>query len=192
MGKKLIGPSTRLFPMPTLLVAVKTGENSANIMTIAWGGIVSGTPPLISICVGKDHFSTPFIRKEKNFTINIPNTRQDVKADYCGVVSGTEDPDKATTCGFTLVPSTKIASPIIDECPINFECQLYREIDFKNVYLFMGEVVETHIDESVLDARGRIITEKLDPLIFLPNGEYRKIGDFVSRAFSVGKKLAKK
>jgi flavin reductase (DIM6/NTAB) family NADH-FMN oxidoreductase RutF len=88
MPKKLIGPSTRLFPMPTLMVCVKTGKDKANILTIAWGGIVAGSPPCIGICVGKDHYSTPFIRQERNFTINIPNSQQDIAADYCGIVSG--------------------------------------------------------------------------------------------------------
>jgi len=191
MSKKRIGPSTRLFPMPTLMVCVKTGENKANILTIAWGGIVAGSPPCIGICVGKDHYSTPFLRKEKNFTVNIPNSKQDVAADYCGIVSGEKDPDKAKTCGLTLAPSTKITSPLIADCPMNFECKLYKEIDLNGLYLFMGEVVETHIDEAVLDSRGRIDSEKLDPLIFLPNSEYRQLGKLVSKAFSVGKKLGK-
>ncbi len=191
MKKKQIGPSTRLFPMPTLLVAVKTGEHSANILTIAWGGILAGSPPIIGISVGKNHYSTPFLHKERNFTINIPSSQQDVQADYCGTISGADDPDKASTCGFTLVPSTRIPSPLIAECPLNFECQTYQEIDFQGTILFMGEVVETHVSESVLDRHGQIITEKLDPLIFLPNNEYRRIGEFVSKAFSVGKKLRK-
>ncbi|HEX9976098.1 MAG TPA: flavin reductase family protein [Dehalococcoidales bacterium] len=192
MVKRQIGPSTRLFPMPTLLVAVKTGDKSANILTIAWGSIAAGSPPIIGIAVGKRHYSTPFLQKERNFTVNIPDTKHDVEADYCGIVSGTEDPDKAATCGFTLLPATKISSPLIAECPLNFECRTYQEIDFKTSILFLGEVVETHVDESILDERGRIITEKLDPLVFLPNGEYRKIGDFVSKPFSVGKKLSKR
>ncbi len=191
MAKKLIGPSTRFFPMPTVMVCVRTGEKSANILTIAWSGVVNSPPPLIGIAVAKDHYSTPFIRKEKNFTLNMPDTKLDVAADYCGIVSGTEDPDKAATCGLTLLPSKKIASPIIAECPMNFECRLYKEIEFPNLYLFLGEVVETHVDESVLDERGRIVSEKLDPLIFLPNSEYRRLGPYVSRAFSVGKKLSR-
>jgi flavin reductase (DIM6/NTAB) family NADH-FMN oxidoreductase RutF len=176
-------------PYANLAYCVRTGENSANILTIAWGGVLAGGPPTIGIAVGKSHYSTPFLHKEGNFTINIPNSQQDVVADYCGIVSGINNPNKASTCGFTLVPSTKIPSPLITECPINFECKTYQELDFKGTILFMGEVVETHISESVLDEQGRIVTEKLDPLIFLPNGEYRKIGSFVSKAFSVGRKL---
>jgi len=95
MAKRLLGPTTRLFPMPTLLVCVKTGGKSANILTIAWGSIANGSPPLISLAVAKNHYSTPFIRSQKDFTVNIPNCSQDVQADYCGIVSGTEDPEKA-------------------------------------------------------------------------------------------------
>ena len=197
MKKRLIGPSTKLFPMPTLLVVVKTGQDSANIMTIAWGGICAGTPPIIGIAVATGHYSTPFLRKEKNFTINIPNSQQHMQADYCGVVSGRKDPKKAATCGFTLVPSAKISSPLILECPLNFECRTYKEIEFEDSILFMGEVVETHIAKEVLDKQGNIVTEKLDPLVFLTNvsatkSEYRRLGDFVARPFSVGKQLAKK
>ena len=189
MEKKQLGPSTRLFPMPVLLVAVKTGENKANILTIAWGGIAAGGPPTIGISDGINHYSTPFLRKERNYSINIPSSQQVVQADYCGIVSGTTDTDKASTCGFTLVPSHKISSPIIAECPINFECQTYKELEFKGTVLLLGEVVETHVADSVLNERGKIVTEKLDPLIFLPNSEYRKIGDYVSKPFSVGKTL---
>lgn len=64
-------------------------------------------------------------------------------------------------------------------------------MEFKGSILFMGEVVETHVSESILDERGKIVSEKLDPLVFLPNGEYRRIGGFVSKAFSVGKALHK-
>jgi flavin reductase (DIM6/NTAB) family NADH-FMN oxidoreductase RutF len=191
MNKKQIGPSTRLFPMPTLLIAVKTGEDTANIITIAWGGILAGDPPIIGIAVGKNHYSTPFLQNEGSFTINIPNSHQDVQADYCGTISGTTDSNKASTCGFTLIPSTLISSPIIAECPINFECKTYKEVEFKGTILFMGEVLETHVSESVLDEHGKIVSETLDPLIFLPNGEYWTIGSFVSKAFSVGKTLRK-
>jgi len=187
--KRQIGPSTALYPMPTLLVAVKTGENSSNILTIAWGGIIAGRPPIIGIAVGKNHYSTLFLQREGNFSINIPNSQQDVPADYCGTISGTKDPQKATTCGFTLVPSTIISAPLISECPLNFECRTYREVEFSGSILFMGEVVETHVAEAVLDEDGRIVTEKLDPLVFLPNREYRRIGDFISRPFSVGRQM---
>src|SRR3972149_11530947 len=186
MSKRQIGPSTKMFPMPTMLVAVRTGENSANISTIAWGGILGGSPPIIGLSVARSHYSTPFLQKERNFTINVPSPRLALQADYCGVVSGAKDPDKAATCGLTLAPSTKIPSPLIAECPLNFECRTYQEIEFRRSILFLAEVVETHVDEGILDGEGNIVTEKLDPLVYLPHKEDRRSGGLGSPAFPGG------
>ena len=55
MAKKQLGPTTHLYPMPTMLVAVRTGEGTANIVTIAWGGIVGGEPPMMALDIGSNH-----------------------------------------------------------------------------------------------------------------------------------------
>jgi flavin reductase (DIM6/NTAB) family NADH-FMN oxidoreductase RutF len=190
--KVQLGPTNHLFPMPALLVAVRTGEGTANLLAVAWAGVVGGKPPLISIHLGRNHFSTPHIRREKNFTVNVPSSRLHVAVDYCGIVSGRKDPDKAGTCGLTLAPSSKISSPIIVECPLNLECELEQELDMGGGILFIARVVETHADEEALDEKRRLITEKLDPLVFLPNEEYRRLGDSVATPFKVGKQLKKK
>jgi flavin reductase (DIM6/NTAB) family NADH-FMN oxidoreductase RutF len=85
MSKKQLGPSTKLFPMPVALVVVKTGPESVNILTIAWAGIVAGAPPTIGIAVGKSHNSTTFLQETGNFTINLPDVKHKIEADYCGV-----------------------------------------------------------------------------------------------------------
>ena len=47
MAKKLIGPTNHLFTMPTLLVAVRSGEGQANIVTIAWAGVISAVAGIL-------------------------------------------------------------------------------------------------------------------------------------------------
>jgi|YNPNPStandDraft_1061719.scaffolds.fasta_scaffold03618_2 flavin reductase (DIM6/NTAB) family NADH-FMN oxidoreductase RutF len=189
MAKKRLGPTTHLFPMPALLVAVKTGENSANILTIAWGGIVGGEPPMMALDIARSHYSTPFIEREGNFTVNIPRSGQFVQADYCGIVSGRKDPHKAATCGFTLLPSSQISSPIIAECPLNFECRVVRQVEAGESSFFLAEIVETHVDEEALADGKEIDARLLDPLIFTPDGFYFKLGERLGQAFSVGKAL---
>lgn len=192
MSKRLLGPTTDLFPMPALLIAVRTGEGTANLLSIAWASIAGGSPPLIGIHVARTHFSTPHIRRERSFTVNVPSSRLHVAVDYCGIVSGRKDPNKAQTAGLTLVSASKVSAPLVVECPLNFECVLEQELEMGGGLLFVGQVVETHADEDVLDSMGRIVTEKLDPLVFLPNSEYRRLGEFVAKAFSVGKQLKRK
>jgi flavin reductase (DIM6/NTAB) family NADH-FMN oxidoreductase RutF len=192
MAKKRLGPSTDLYPMPALLVAVKTGEGKANIVTVAWAGIVGGDPPLIALDIARNHYSTPFIEREGQFTVNVPRSTQALEADYCGIVSGHKDSDKPKTCGFTLEPSSRVSAPIIAECPLNFECRLLKRVETGSGSFLLAEILETHADEAALDAKGKIDSARLDPLVFTPDGWYYRLGERVARAFDVGKKLRRK
>lgn len=191
MTKKQLGPTTNLFPMPAVLVAVKTGEGSANILTIAWCGIVWGSPPMLALEIGARHYSTPFIEREGNFTVNIPRSSQVVGVDYCGMVSGSKDPNKPATCGWTMIPSTKISSPLIAECPLNFECRVVRKVEAVKGAFYLAEILETHVDEDVLVSGKTVDASLLDPLIFTPDGAYHKLGERIAKAWDVGKALKK-
>jgi len=193
MAKKAIGPSTTLFPMPALLVAVRTGQDSANVLTIAWAGIVGGNPPMMALEIGERHYSTPFIDAEGNFTVNIPRSGQVVPADYCGMVSGKKDANKPSTCGWTMAPSTKISSPMIAECPVNLECRIVRKLEAGRGHFYLVEIVETHVDEQILvgETKADIDGRLLDPLIFTPDGYYYKLGERVAKAWDAGKALVK-
>ncbi len=191
MAKKRLGPSTNLFPMPTLLVAVRTGEGTANILAVAWAGIVGDNPPKMALEIGANHFSTPHIEREGNFTVNIPRSTQAMQADYCGVVSGRKDPDKPRTCGWTMVPSDHISSPMIAECPLNLECRVMHKLDAGRSNVYLVEILETHVDEEALNAKGEPDGLKLDPLVFGADSQYYRLAGPVAKAFSVGKRLKK-
>ena len=188
IAKKLLGPTTQLFPMPALLVAVKTGEGSANVLTVAWAGIVAGNPPIMALEIGGNHYSTPFIEQERCFSVNVPRSDQVVEADYCGLVSGRKDPDKPATCDWTMIPATQISAPLIAECPLNFECRLVDEVKTANGRFYLAEIVETHADEDVL-VDGKISALALDPLIFTPDGYYHRLGARVGKGWDAGKAL---
>ncbi|MCD6519344.1 MAG: flavin reductase family protein [Anaerolineae bacterium] len=188
--KKRLGPTTDLMPMPALLVAVRTGEDEANVLTVAWAGIVGGQPPMMALEIGSGHYSTPFIEREGNFTVNVPASTQVVGVDYCGMVSGREDPTKAATCGWTFLPSTKISSPLIAECPLNFECQVVRKVEASQGAFYLVEILETHVDEKVLK-ENKIDALLVDPLIFTPDGKYYRLGECLGKAWDVGKVLKK-
>lgn len=189
MAKVLLGPSTSLFPMPALLVAVKTGPASANVMTVAWAGIVGGNPPMMALEIGRNHHSTPFIEQEGSFTVNVPRSDMAVPVDYCGVVSGSQDPNKAATCGWTLLPSRHVGSPIIAQCPLNFECRVVQKVEAGEGAFYLVEILETHADDGTFGDKGDIDSVRLDPLVFTPDGWYHRLGERVARAFSAGKTL---
>jgi flavin reductase (DIM6/NTAB) family NADH-FMN oxidoreductase RutF len=187
MAKIQLGPTTNLFPMPAVLVAVKTGENTANILTVAWCGIVGGNPPMIALEIGSQHYSTPFIEREGNFTVNVPHSGQVVGVDYCGLVSGAKDPNKPATCGWTMTPATQISAPLISECPLNLECRIVKMVDTGTGAFYLAEILETHVDEGVLTGAMKIDASALDPLIFAPDGFYYKLGERIAKAWDAGK-----
>jgi flavin reductase (DIM6/NTAB) family NADH-FMN oxidoreductase RutF len=191
MAKKQLGPTTNLFPMPAVLVAVKTGENSANILTIAWCGVVAGSPPMIALEIGQNHYSTPFIEREGCFTVNVPRSAQVAGADYCGMVSGHQDPDKPAACGWTMTPASKISAPLIAECPLNLECRVVKKVEAGKGVFYLAEILETHVDEEALTAANKINARALDPLIYTPDGYYHKLGERIAKAWDAGKTLKK-
>ena len=192
MAKKRLGPGTYLFPMPVLLIAVRTGEGTANIVTIAWAGIVGGGPPLLALDIAPSHHSMPHIEREGCFTANIPPSGLAVQADYCGVVSGRKDPDKAATCGLTLLPAVHVTAPLIAECPLNLECRLLKRVETGAGSFLLAEIVEAHADEAVLTAEGKIDGLRLDPLVFAEDGYYHRLGERVGKAFEIGKRLKRR
>jgi len=191
MPKKRFGPTTWLYPMPTLLVAVRSGPASANIITLVWGGVASGNPPTIALGIGAMHHSAQLIEQAGDFTVNVARAAQAAGVDYCGVVSGRDDPDKAATCGWTFAPSDVISSPYIVECPINLECRLVDRIVRRTNATYLGEVVATHVDEELLNAQGRADALLVDPLLWAPDGNYYRLGPAIGHEHELGRALKK-
>ena len=85
--------------------------------------------------------------------------------------------DKFKETGLTPVPASKVKPPLIEQCPVNLECVVRQKLPLGAHHLFLGEVVATHVDESLMDASGKVQGEKCNPLAFLClSGEYWTLG----------------
>ncbi|HOP40312.1 MAG TPA: flavin reductase family protein, partial [Geobacteraceae bacterium] len=153
--KKLIKKGTYLFPTPTAMVSCVAEDGATNIITLAWVGVVCSDPPVVSISIRPGRYSYDLIKKSGEFVVNIPREEQIRELDFCGVASG-RDVDKFKELGFTPVPGSQVAAPLIRECPVNLEC---RVIDIKSLGahdLFLGEIVAAHMDEEVMNEKGTV------------------------------------
>ena len=161
MKKKLDGINV-LYPTPTTILGAIV-EGKPNFITIAHIGIVNHAKPyLISFSLAKPHHTNPGIRENKTFSVNIPSEDLVVETDYVGLVSGKKT-DKSNL--FEIFYGELENAPMIKECPINMECRLYDTYDTPTHDLFIGEIVETFADESVL-TEGKVDLAKLKPLLF--------------------------
>ena len=57
----------------------------------------------------------------------------------------------------------------------------------------MGEILDVKVEESVLGDDGKPDIEKVRPILFSPDVQaYHGVGQFVGKAFDIGKGLKKK
>ena len=173
-------PYTALFPCPVVLVTCVDSKGEANIITLAWVGTLCSEPPAVGLGIRPSRYSHELIENSKEFVVNIPPARLVKETDYCGVTSG-KDVDKFTETKLTPEPANKIKAPLIGECPVNMECKLKDVIPLGAHDLFIGEIVQVHIDQDVLDEKGHIDFRKADPFTY-NQGEYwtlnKKIGTY--------------
>jgi flavin reductase (DIM6/NTAB) family NADH-FMN oxidoreductase RutF len=60
---------------------------------------------------------------------------------------------------------------LIQECSVNIECVLKEKISLGAHDLFLREIVQVHIDQDILDKKGKIDIAKAHPFTY-NQGEY--------------------
>ncbi|MGY5875615.1 MAG: flavin reductase family protein [Candidatus Thorarchaeota archaeon] len=174
--KKELRPSTVLVPCPVVLLSV-AGEGQPNIITLSWAANVCSRPPSVAVGIRPSRHSHKMVKDTGNFVLNIPSTELLDATEFCGTKSGREF-DKFSECGLTPVPSTKISSPMIKECPINIECTTTQIVSIGAHDLVIGEVVAVHMDEKVLTEAGHPDPAKMNLFTYLPiSGQYWALGE---------------
>ena len=184
-----LGGMNVLYPTPTVLVGAIV-DGKPNFLTIAHIGIVNHAQPfLISMSLGKVHYTNAGIKENEAFSVNLPSENLVVKTDYVGMVSGKKT-DKSGV--FEIFYGELAKAPMIEDCSLNMECKLYDVYDTPTHDLFIGEIVETYAEESVL-VDGRVDLSRVKPLLFdMSSVQYWSIGQTVARCWNVGKKMKQK
>jgi len=191
--KKQLGPSDAIFPVPAALIVSGTDE-TANIITLAWVGIASSTPPTIGISVRQSRYSLELIRNTGEFSVNFPDASIFKEVDYCGITTGRKR-NKFKDTGFTPMASKRIKSPIIKECPYNIECRVSQEIIIGDYVHILGEILESHVDGDKADKSKRAGFDllKINPLVYFAEArEYWTVGEKLGYGFSAGKTIKEK
>jgi flavin reductase (DIM6/NTAB) family NADH-FMN oxidoreductase RutF len=179
MTKKVIGPVLALQPVPVALVSSVGNDGKANVATFAWVGVVCSEPPMISVAVRPARCTYDLITETGEFVVNIPTADMVQTCNYVGSRTGKKE-DKFSTTALTAVPATKVKAPLVAECPVNMECVVRHTLELGTHTLFIGEIVATHVDESVLDEHGRMVMSKVNPLAYSPSADYWAIGERIS------------
>ena len=186
MGRTELGGGALTAPVPPALVTVGEGER-ANILTVAWTGILATVPPKTYISVRPRRHSYGLLRETGEFVINLASASLARTVDFCGMYTGAKV-DKFERCALTRLPSVTVAAPSIAECPISIECRVSEVLPMGSHDVFVADILRVTVDESLLDAAGKLHVERADLLAYA-HGEYytlgRRLGSF---GFSAARK----
>ena len=184
--RKNIGAKTALYPMPVLIVGTYDENGTPNAMNAAWGGISEEFE--ISICISDDHKTTANVLARGAFTVSVADVENLVAADYVGIVSGNDVPDKIARAGWHAEKSERVDAPIFAELPFALECRM-KSYDAATCRL-IGEIVDLSVDDRILAADGKIDLQKFHPITYDSfRHDYVALGAAVGKAFSAGLKL---
>ncbi|MFC1918814.1 flavin reductase family protein [Chloroflexota bacterium] len=187
MGKVRMGPQAFIYPTPTLLVGANV-DGKPNFLAVAWGGIANSTPPMVSVALQRHRYTNKGIKQNGVFSVNIPSVDLLRETDYCGIVSGAKV-NKVEACKFTIFYGKLEGAPLIEQCPINLECEVVHTLGLGSHELIIGKIDETHVTEACL-SDGKPDVTKVKPFIFTTGTrQYYGFGEVIAKAFSIGREL---
>jgi flavin reductase (DIM6/NTAB) family NADH-FMN oxidoreductase RutF len=184
--KKTIKITEAIFPMPVLMIATYNEDGTVDVMNAAWGTMFERDQVILNLT--ESHKTVQNIRKRKAFTVSIANAKNVVAADYLGIVSGNDVPNKFENTGLTATKSENVDAPIINEFPICMECEL---LDGESDWGIVGKVVNTSANEEVMNG-DNVDINLLEAISFDPYTHgYYKATERVGNAFKDGLQLKK-
>lgn len=186
MAKKNLGSEGELFPQSVFIIASYDENGVPNAMNAAWAGECSRKEVCFNI---GDHKTTANIVAKGAFTVAPADAAHVVEADYFGIATGNKV-DKAAASGMTFVKSDFVDAPVIEEFPLTMECEVTEIQGDAHGARIVGRIVNTRVDESVLDDEGRVDFGKMRPIVYDSTRRiYRVVGEEVGGAWDAGMKL---
>lgn len=191
-GKTVWKPGTMLYPLPAVLVTCghygADGDTSkCNILTVSWAGTICSQPPMLSISVRPERHSHAMIKRSGYFAVNLTTEKLAFATDFCGVRSG-RDSDKFKKMHLTPKKAQHIPCPIIEESPVNIECETVEVKKLGSHDMFIAKVLCVHADKALLNKKGVLDLEKAG-LIAYSHGKYYSLGKYLGHfGYSVRKK----
>lgn len=176
--------TSAVVPRPIAFVSTINGNGIANLSPFSFFNMFSSDPPVLIFSAAKSALSG----KQKDTYHNVKAIPECVVhiANYAmveqlSVTSGAypEDINEFTKGGFTEEKSVMVKPPRVKEAPIAFECKVNQVIELGDKggsgNLIICEIVLIHVDENLLDEKGNVITELLDPIARLGYNNYVRL-----------------
>ena len=185
---KSFGQKAWMLPQPVLILGTYNADGSANAMNAAWGGQWDAKEVMISMGA---HATTENLARCPEFTVAFATRDTMVAADFVGIVSAKNDPEKMQKTGWKVQKAENVDAPVFADFPMTLECRILRKIDeSEEGYYIVAEIVNVLVNEDFLAEDGKPDVEKMHLIVYDPiHHGYMELGSRVGNAFSDGKQL---
>jgi len=172
-------------PRPIAWVTSQDREGQVNLAPFSFYNAFGANPPIVvfSPTLRRDGSKKDTLRNVEATGEFVLNAAVESLAEKINL-SSKELPygqSEVELTGLTLKPSVKVKPPRVGETPVNMECKLLQIVPIGKGpiagNLVIGEVVMLHIDECVLDEKGRIDPRKLGTIARLGGDYYCRTSD---------------
>jgi len=169
-----------LIPRPIAWVSTRSKEGIDNLAPFSFYGGVSANPPIVSLGIGRRD------GKHKDTSQNLIDTGEcvihltSVELSEKMVKTSAELPpedDEFEIAGLEKTKSTDVKPPRLKDARVALEGKLYRHLEVGNGPgdMLLVEIIRIHIDDDILDERGRPDPSKLNPLARLGGRQYASL-----------------
>ncbi len=186
---KSFGSKPWMLPQPVMIIGTYNAQGAANAMNAAWGGQWDMKEIVISL---GSHATTDNLQLHNGeFTVAFATKDTMVAADFVGLVSARNEPDKMTKTGWKSEKAPNVNAPVFTNFPMTLECRVKEKLyEAPEGFYLIAEVINILCDEMYLDANGNPDVEKMNLIAFEPiNHKYIELGKIIGDAFSCGKVL---
>lgn len=180
-----------MYPAPAVVASAYDEDGNPDCCTLAFAAMCSHHPPAVMIAINSTlkRKTLADILKSNEFCIGFPSCEHMDETDYFGIESGYNQ-NKLEKVNYSYRDAEIVNAPIIDEFKVSVECKVMHVAEVGSHTQITGEIVNVQADESVVDDKGKIIFEKLDPLAYDDvTHSYFRMGDKISDAFKPGRKF---
>ena len=194
MAKKELTMRAVVSPTETVIVSAYDRDGTAQACTLAFYMVSSHIPPCVTIAINatKKRKTLRCILERNAFVLGFPCAGQVREADYLGVESGYHT-DKLKNIGFTTSKARTVDAPVINELLLSLECKVVHTVTVGSHMQITGEVRNILAEESILNENGRIVLERLNPIIYdEEQRRYLSVGEKIADAFRPGLEIKKK
>ncbi len=153
------------YGMPLTLVTVLEDDGSVNVTTIASITPLPGEPSRLVMGILEENYTSQLVEKRGEFVVNLITPEMRSIARVCGMYSGKEA-DKMAICELHPQPAQYVQAPLLEECPLNIECQVEHVLRVDELYLFISKILVLEVAPELADGRGGVQVDKLRLLFY--------------------------